>query len=157
MKKKEGWSEAEIKKAESILEKERKHDVHFSKIVFWSALVVVVFANLIVSLVLIPFLIVLNKWMLYFIVVLLGGMVGFLYNFLITDIGHLNRKHHILAGVIIPILALVNLVLMVLVSNRFIADLQVENTLHNPWIVSIVFVVAFVLPYLGEKVWKIVK
>ena len=43
-----GWNENEIKKAESILEKEEKHDTHFSKIVFWSALVVIIFANLLV-------------------------------------------------------------------------------------------------------------
>ena len=41
-----GWHEAEVKKAESILEKTEHQDVFLSKIVFWSALIVIVFANL---------------------------------------------------------------------------------------------------------------
>jgi len=147
-----GWNENEIKKAERILEKEEKHDTHFSKIVFWSALVVIIFANLLVSLILIPFLIVLNKWLLYTTIVILAGTVGFLYNFLITDIGHLEKKHHLTAAIIIPILALANMTIMVFVSNRFIRDLKVDNVQHNIWITAIVFAVAFILPYLLDQI-----
>ena len=141
------WHDKEIKQAEKILERTEKHDVFFSKIIFWSALIVIIFANLIVSLVLIPFLIVLNQWVLYFTVVILAGTIGFLYTFLITDIGHLEKKHHILAGIIVPVLALANMTIMVIVSNRFIADLKINNPAHNPWLIAIVFVVAFILPY----------
>jgi len=147
-----GWEEREIHKAEKILERAEKHDVFFSKIVFWSALIVIIFANIIVSLVLIPFLIVLNKWILYAIVVLLAGSIGFLYNFLITDIGHLEKKHHFLASIIVPIIALANMIVMVYVSNRFIADLKVENIPHNPWAVALVFMAAFILPYIIDKI-----
>lgn len=147
-----GWSEEEIRKAEQTLENAERHDVHFSKIVFWSALVVIIFANLVVSLVLIPFLIVLNKWVLYSIIVLLAGTIGFLYNFLIMDIGHLEKKHHLLAGIIVPVLALANMIVMVLAANKFISDLQVENVQHNPWIVAVVFAVAFILPYAVDSV-----
>jgi hypothetical protein len=146
--KKKGWNDSEIKKAEEILEKTHQHDLFYSKMVFWSALVVIIFANLIVSLVLIPFLIVLNQWLLYALIVLLAGTVGFLYNFLITDIKHLERKHHVWAGIIVPILALANMIVMVLVSNKFIADVNVNNAFHNPYIIAVVFAVSFILPYL---------
>ncbi|MBU0459588.1 MAG: hypothetical protein KKH52_02130 [Nanoarchaeota archaeon] len=145
---KKGWNQKDIKKAASIIDTPKHHDAHFSKIVFWSALIVIIFANLIVSLILIPFLIVLNQWVLYSIIILLAGMIGFLYNFLIMDIGHLGKKHHLLAGIIIPILAFSNILIMVFVSNRFIADLKVNNPPHDLWIISIIFVVAFILPYL---------
>jgi len=147
-----GWNENEIKKAENILEKEEKHDTHFSKIVFWSALVVIIFANLLVSLILIPFLIVLNKWLLYTTIIILASTVGFLYNFLITDIGHLARKHHLIAAIIIPILALANMLTMVFVSNRFIRELKIDNVQHNIWITAIVFAVAFILPYFLDQI-----
>ena len=146
-----GWHEAEIKKAEAILEKTEHQDVFLSKIVFWSALVVIVLANLMVSLVLIPFLIVLNHWLMYLLVVVMAGIVGFLYNFLVLDIGHLEKKHHTLAGIIVPILGLTNVVIMVLISNQFIKDLQVQNTAHNPWIIGVIFGVAFILPYAVDK------
>ena len=149
--KEKGWSENEIIKAESILEKEKEHDVHFSKIVFWSALIVIIFANLIVSLILIPFSIVLRETILYAIIIILAGTIGFLYNFLITDIGHLEKKHHLAAGIIIPIIALANILVMVLVSNRFITEIEINNPPHNPWIVAIVFAISFVIPYIVDK------
>lgn len=146
-----GWSEPQIRHAETILNRAEHHDVFFSRIVFWSAIIIIIFANLMVSLVLIPFLIVFNNWILYSIVILLAGTVGFLYNYLITDIGHLERKHHLAASIIIPLLALANMILMIYISNRFIQDLKVKNDLHNPWLISIIFVTAFILPFLIDQ------
>ncbi len=154
---KKGWNEQEILKAEKILEREEHHDVFFSKIVFWSALIVIIFANLVVSLILIPFLIVLKQGVLYSVIVLLAGTIGFLYNFLITDIGHLKRKHHVLAGIIVPSLALANFIIMVVVANQFIANLPVENQPHDPWIIGIIFAATFILPYLLGKMRMIRK
>ena len=153
--KEKGWSEEEIIKAESALNRAEKQDIHFSKIVFWSALIVTIFGNFIVSLILIPFLIVLNKWVLYAIVVLLAGSIGFLYKLLIMDIGHLEKKHHLFASILVPLIALINMVGMVLVSNRFIRDLNVENVQHNPIIVAIVFAVVLILPYVLSKIFSI--
>jgi hypothetical protein len=152
-----GWSTTEVDHAAAILEKAAQHDLHFSKMVFWSALVVIIFANLLISLILIPFLIVLNTYILFALLVLLGGTIGFLYNFLITDIGLLEKKQHRRASVIIPLIALGNMLVMVWVSNRFITDLQVQNTPHNIWVVSGVFVVAFILPYVIDQIMKKVK
>ncbi|MFH1276406.1 MAG: hypothetical protein ABIH82_04815, partial [Candidatus Woesearchaeota archaeon] len=84
---KKGWQEEEIARAEASLDKEQKHDAHFSKIVFWTSLIIVILGNIMVSLILIPFLIVLNKLTLYSIVVILAAILGFLYTFLIRDIG----------------------------------------------------------------------
>ena len=145
-----GWKEAEIKHAEAVLERDDRRDLYLMKIVFWSALLVIVFANLIVALLLIPFLIVLEGWSLYLIVVILGVMVGFLYNFLITDIGHLQKRHHLLAGIIVPLLALSNMVITIIISNRFITDLKISQP-HHSIIIGIVFAAAFILPYLLDR------
>ncbi len=147
-----GWPEAEIKRAEQILEKEAKHDVFFSKIVFWSALVVIIFANLLVSLMLIPFLIALNHWVIYSIVIILAGTIGFLYNFLIKDIDYLGKKHHVWAGILVPLLALTNVMMMVWASNRFIEKLKINNPPQNPWLIALLFAVAFILPYLIDRI-----
>jgi len=149
---KKGWNDTEIRRAESILNKAEHHDVFFSRIVFWTAIIIIVFTNLILSLVLIPFLIVFSSWILYSIIILLAGAIGFLYNYLITDIGHLERKHHIAASIIVPLIALVNMILMIYVSNQFIKDLKVKNPLHDPWLISIIFVLAFILPFIIDQI-----
>lgn len=151
---KKGWVEEDLRKAEAILEKTTAHEIFFSKIIFWSALVVIIFANLIVSLVLIPFLIVFNRWILYFTVAVLAVVIGFLYNLLVLDIGHLEKKHHLLARVIIPFLAISNMIVMVLVSNRFIAELEIMNAPHNPWIIGLIFAASFSAPYFLNRIRK---
>ncbi len=147
----QGWNDAEINRAQAILNDTQPHDIYLSKIVFWSALIVIIFANLLVSLVLIPFITVFKSWMLYSIVILLAGTIGFLYNFLITDIGHLERHHHVLASIIVPLIALLNVILTVTISNNIITELKINNSQHNPWLLSIVFVIAFILPYLFDQ------
>jgi hypothetical protein len=143
--KKEGGNYTELRKAENILDREEKHDLHYSKIVFWSAIVVIIFANLLVSLVLIPFLLFFSSFTLYFFVAVMAGTVGFLYNFLITDIGHLSQKHHLWASILIPLIAIVNIVLIVTFSNRYVGQLSVQP--QNPWIISIIFAIAFIFPF----------
>lgn len=147
-----GWRDQELRKAEQILERASEHDVFFSKVVFWSALVVIVFANLLVSLLLIPFLIALDSVVLYSIVAVLAVTIGFLYNFLITDIGLLEKKHHRAAAIIIPLIGAANVVVMVLVSNKFIESLKLNNQPHNPWMLAAVFGIAFVVPYLVDQI-----
>ena len=66
-----GWSNLEIKRAQRILERSSQQDLFFSKIVFWTAMIVIIFANFIVSLSLVPFLLVLSKTLLYGIIILL--------------------------------------------------------------------------------------
>ncbi len=146
-----GWSDEDIINAENILEKEEKKDVFLSKIVFGTALVVIILANLAVSLVMVPFLIVFSKAVLYTFVTILAATIGFTYNFLITDIGHLEKKHHLFASIIVPLLTLVNMVVVVIISNRFISELEIQNNPHNPWVISIIFAVAFILPYLIDQ------
>src|SRR3989338_3909642 len=147
----ERMNEKEIQRAQAILSETQHHDVHFAKIVFWTAMVVVIFANLMVSLVLIPFIVVFQSWALYLVVVLLAGSIGFLYNYLITYIFHLERHHHVLASIIIPIIALANMLITVTISNRFIMELKIPNAAHNPWMVSIVFMAAFILPFVFDQ------
>lgn len=149
-----GWREEDLARAEAILNRATKRDIFFSKIVFWSALLVIVFANLLVSAILIPFLIALYSLVLYAIVALLGLAIGFLYNFLITDIGLLEKKHHRAASIIIPIIAMSNIIIMVVTSNHFIESIHLNNQPHSPWIVAIIFAGAFILPYLVDQIRK---
>jgi len=119
--------------------------------VFWSALIVIIFANLIVSLMLIPFLVFLTENALYFIVSLLSLCIGFLYNLLITDLGHLERKHHILASIIVPFIAVANLVIMVSAANQFEIQLGINNP-HNPWKIAIIFAIGLMIPFVVDRV-----
>ncbi|NQV91996.1 hypothetical protein HQ489_05990 [Candidatus Woesearchaeota archaeon] len=142
-----GWTEQELRKAEKILEGHLEQNNQFSKIVFWSALVVIIFANLAVSLVLVPFLILFSAIVLYSVIILLGISFGFLYNHLISSIGTMHQKHHLLTNILVPIIAILNIVVVVFATKFFINKLESHPVTQNPLIVGIVFAVAFVVPY----------
>ncbi|HIJ11008.1 TPA: hypothetical protein HA278_03030 [Candidatus Woesearchaeota archaeon] len=143
-----GWSEDDIKKAESILDRSTKHDQKMSKIVFWSAMLVVVFGNILVTAALIPFLGVFPPMILYATIGILGLLIGFVYNFLIHDIAHLQKKHHIIGGILVPVLAVANILLMLIISAQYLPP----EVPYNPFITSGVFIVPFLLPYIISRI-----
>ncbi|MBT4538667.1 hypothetical protein HOI26_01015 [Candidatus Woesearchaeota archaeon] len=154
---KKGWSVKELEHAEAALERSTSHDLFISKMVFWSALVVIIVANVLVAFTLIPFLIALNKGILFAIIIVLAGSIGFLYNFLITDIGLLEKKHHRIASVIVPLFGIGNVLAIVFISNKFIAGLPINNVQHNAWLLALIFGIAFILPYIIDQVRRSLK
>lgn len=149
-----GWNKDDLNKADTILNRSNRHDIFFSKIVFWSALLVIILGNVIFSFVLLPLLIFLNKGFLITLIIIVAITIGFIYNFLITDIGLIGSSHHLIASIIIPIIAIINLVGIVLISNKFISSLNIQNSPHNPWILSIIFAVSFITPFMIDKIIK---
>ncbi|MBI4149116.1 hypothetical protein HY491_01590 [Candidatus Woesearchaeota archaeon] len=117
-----------------------------NRIVYWTALLVAIVGNVIISAALIPFLIVLRDFPLTLVIFTLGLTFGMLFNQLIQDIEFVDRSHHIIAGIFIPGLAVVNIFIMTRLANQFIALFQVQNTPHSPLIISVNYLVAFVLP-----------
>ena len=150
--KEKGWNKRDTEKAHKILNMDLLHARHFSKIVLWTSLLIVSVGSILVSIALIPFLIVLTPVLLYITVIILALMLGFLYSHVTKDIGYLDRKHHISASIILPLIAFANAVTMTLVGNRIIADLPfVSNQGHNPGLIGAVFALAFILPYIEQR------
>tara|TARA_Y100000310_G_scaffold312525_1_gene359910 strand:+ start:660 stop:1151 length:492 start_codon:yes stop_codon:yes gene_type:complete len=146
-----GWNDEEIRQAKSVLEKSVRQEIYWSNKVFWTIIVVIGLGNLICSLFLIPLLLFLNPWTLYSTVVFLAATIGFVYTFLMKDIEHLEKKHHLFAGLIIPFIALLNLIVIVFASNWIKDFYKTELPMYNPWIVGIVFMIVFMTPYLLKK------
>jgi hypothetical protein len=151
--KRKGWSAAEIQKAEQTIRERKMMDksrtsVFSNKIVYWMVIAVIVLGNFIVSILLIPFLLVLNRLALNLVIILLGFAIGLLFNFLINDVEHIGKKHHLLAGFLIPILALVNISVMINVANAINSALSIGALKEDPVTLSIMYVAAFILPYL---------
>jgi len=144
---KKGWSNQELNKAESILDKKSKHNKKFSKRVLLSSLLLVIIGNIVSAFILIPFLIFLPNYLLYGFIILLASLIGVLYNMLINDIGNLEKKHHLLASLVLPIVALINMFILVPITNELISKKKLDPS-SNPWTIAIVFSIAFILPYL---------
>lgn len=134
-------------------ERKKKESVKkiMSKIVYWLALLVTIIGNLIISAALIPFLIVMKDVQLYLIIIILGIAFGLLFDLLLRDIENIDIKHHVIAAIFIPGMAIVNLFIITNLANRLIEVLEVANVKHNPIMISIVYIIAFMIPYLISK------
>lgn len=152
-----GWSKEEIEKATSIMEASpEKGRVMFTRqmnpILYWMTLIVAIIGNLIISVVLIPFLIAVESVIaLYSIIALLGLAFGFLFNVLLTDIEHIDPKHHVIAGIFIPAIALINIFIVVNITNTIDQIIFGTNIHGNVFVIGFVYVMAFMGPYMAAK------
>jgi hypothetical protein len=148
--KKRGWTKREIDKTLKIVReaKKNKHPAikFLDKTVYWISLTVAIISNFIISIALIPFLLTLNYFQLYLVIVTIGFGFGLLFELLIRSITHLRTKHHLFFGFLIPLIAIINVFIITNISNNLEKMLLIRN-IHNPFAVSIVYAVAFIMPY----------
>ncbi len=146
-----GWGKAEAKKTAEIIaraEASKTASIRFiEQSVFWAALLVAILGNFIISVVLVPFLLLLEGIGLYATISAVGVTFGLLFNVIIGYIEKLNEGQHIIAGAFIPALALINVYIIAYFSNRLEILLQLPTQAHNPLGISITYVAAFVFPY----------
>ena len=150
---KKGWSAKEISKAEKIIEKRHKSDKsktkpYINRLIYWTVIFVIIIGNLMVSMLLVPFLIVLDKIALDFAIIILGLGFGALFTILVQSVEYIERKHHLLAAIIIPVSALINIFAVVWMANTLNDLFRFTNLRANPYIIGLMYVVAFVLPYI---------
>jgi len=150
-----GWKKEEVDKAIKTMysEEPTKHDYisNPNKILYWSTLLIAIVGNLVISLVLVPFFLVLSNLVLYFIIFVIGLTFGALFNMLVRDIQTIDPTHHVIAGVFLPALSLINIIVVVDFANKFNSVLKISSFSQNPYVVSVVYVVSFMLPYLIDQ------
>ena len=146
-----GWSKKDISRAVRIIEqaKANKHPKIkiLDKLVFWISLAIAIIGNFIISISLIPVLLALGNLPLYAVLITLGAAFGLLFDLLIRTIEHLEAKHHLFLGIIMPIIAIITVIIIVAFSNNLEKTINIENP-HNPLLAGIAYAIAFMLPYL---------
>lgn len=158
---KKGFSKKEARKTVEIIQKAKKRKSPKIKfldaVVYWALLVVAIIGNMVISIILIPFLLSFKKVPLYSIIFILAVMFGSLFDQLIKEIENLEHKHQIIAWVFIPVLALINIYYMTSFTNHLTETLELPVSLNSPLLVSIVYIVAFILPYIIHKIIELSK
>lgn len=150
-----GWKKEDINKTLRIIEqaKANKHPKIkiLDKAVYWISLFIAVIGNFIISISLIPFLLALRSFQLYAVVITIGISFGLLFELLIRTI-ELQAKHHIFLSIIIPVIAVVNIFVIVLFSNSFMQSINIQNP-QNPLFVGAVYAIFFMIPYIAYNVF----
>lgn len=128
-----------------------KHTVYaksMNRVHFWITLLILTICSFMITLILVPFLLVLPNSLIYIIVVLLGFLFGLIFTFIVLDLEHLEKHHHIFAGFYIPLVALINMLILVALSKKIGEVLKITVQARDPLLISLFYVVSFILPYL---------
>ncbi|MFA6089518.1 MAG: hypothetical protein WC755_06655 [Candidatus Woesearchaeota archaeon] len=123
-------------------------------IVYWISLFAAIIGNFITSVILIPFMIMIQSQItLYIIIMVMGLVFGALFNFLLTDLQKLDTSHHVMSGAVIPALAVINVYIMVEVSKVFGTSISVPVN-QNAFVIALLYVSMFIVPYIVSTVAK---
>ncbi|MBR9677566.1 hypothetical protein GOV04_05485 [Candidatus Woesearchaeota archaeon] len=150
-----GWSKEEVDKAFKILNKPtKKNNKTISKssffptigeFVYWMALLLTIFGNMIVVFILAPILMLTKGIAMYFFIITIGGSFGYMFNHLIKDLEKVQTEKQLIAGLFIPSMALISITVMVLLVKNF-AGLEFKNMLP----IIALYVLAFSFFYLKD-------
>lgn len=153
--KEKGWSEQEIERVSKVFEE--AHQVKspriliIDKVVYWAGLFLAILGNFFISVLLIPFLVLMKSYYLYLALLFLGVTFGWLFSVLINDIEAIKSGQHIVAWIFIPAIGIINIYIMANLSNRIASLLEISTGIHNAPAVSVVYVISFMFPYALSK------
>ena len=128
---------------------ERETEHRMDKFLYGTSLLILILCNFFGVLLLLPFLLVFEGVQLYIIVIFFAIVFGALFNYLIQALQHLGDKHHIIAGIILPILAIVDILILLELIDIVIEKLRIFPK-FDPYIVVVLFITAFILPYIVD-------
>ena len=151
-----GWADEDIEKTSLIISeahgKKSKSILLLDKIVYWAGLFLAIAGNFVISVLLIPFLILMKGFYLYIALLFLGVVFGWVFSIILKDIEDIQTGQHIIGWIFIPAIAVINVYVMTNLSNHIARLMEIESGIHAASTVSIVYVFAFMFPYLLGKV-----
>ena len=154
-----GWSRKEISETMEVLRKARFSDksktlVYGQAVLFWMGFFVILIGNLLIGIVLVPFLFVMNRLIFDLIILILGFCFGMLTCVVFRDLEHLETKHRMFLLFVVPVIALANLLFVYFVAKRLNELFAIGVLRENPFVMIFLYVVSFLAPYVCWLVFK---
>ena len=118
-----------------------------NRLLYWTTILVLAVCNFLISVLIVPLLLVVNRPAVYITIGALGFFFGFVFNLLISKVGHLEIRHHLFAAVFIPLVSVINIFILVTLTNRISSILKMGLEV-NSLLIAVIYVGAFMLPYL---------
>lgn len=130
-----------------VVEKYALYKESHNRLLYWTTILVLAICNFLISILIVPLLLVVNQPQVFVIIAMLGFFFGFVFNLLVTKIEHLEIKHHVFAAVFIPVISIINIFILVNLTNKLVSITKIGSS-QNSLTISIIYVAAFMLPYL---------
>ncbi|MEK6868447.1 MAG: hypothetical protein AABX98_06505 [Nanoarchaeota archaeon] len=143
--------QSELAVMRSIASKKAHVEQKMEHFVAMTAMLLLIFTNFLGAILLIPFLLFFESYAQYAIVAVFAIGFGLIFNFMIHSIEHLGDKHHIIAGIVVPFFAMMDIVILFSLLEKIVKKLAITVTYNYTFIV-ILFIVAFLIPYLIDVI-----
>ena len=143
--------QSELAVMQSIASKKAHVEQKMEHFVAMTAMLLLIFTNFLGAILLIPFLLFFEGYAQYAIVAVFAIGFGLIFNFMIHSIEHLGDKHHIIAGIVVPFFAMMDIVILFSLLEKIVKKLSIPVTYNYTFIV-IIFIVAFLIPYVIDIV-----
>ncbi|HSU72742.1 MAG TPA: hypothetical protein VLJ21_02745 [Candidatus Binatia bacterium] len=149
-----GWQPHHIDRAISVLQSSasiKSDSVRLlDSVIYWIALALAVLGNFVLSIALIPVLLAFSDIALLISTAIAAILFGMVLDFVLREIEQLRHTHLIIPELFIPAIALINVYIITNLSNNVALALNLSTT-HNPWVVSIIYMICFVIPHFVLK------
>ncbi|MFW6013743.1 MAG: hypothetical protein ACOCZ6_02750 [Nanoarchaeota archaeon] len=149
--KKKGWSERELEHLKEELSKTKKRDYlrkkTLNRFFYWQTLIVIVLLNFAAVLILSPFILIMEGHWIHIITSIIALSIGFMLNFLVTTIDHLELKHHHASLAVIPLLVVIDLAIFFKIFNFTGEYFDIQPDVNIVFF-SLLFAICFILPYI---------
>lgn len=152
------WPVHEKKRTIEIIDRasERKTGslLFLDEFVYFFLLFTGIIGNFFISVILVPLMLILTGFYLYTALFLIGIAFGALINQIILEIQKIEERRHFIPGLLMAAIALINIYIMTKLANVLETKLGLLTPTHNPWLVSLAYVAAFLIPHIYTEYKK---
>ncbi len=121
------------------------------RVVFAAVLFALVLGNLIIAIALIPVILLVQDFWVYFTVIFAGAAYGALFNYMIRDLEHLETKHHILAAVLVLSTAALSFFMVMKITSFVAPYFAIDKPKEQAITIGLIYIASFLAPYLVEE------
>ncbi|MBD3319255.1 hypothetical protein GF342_05085 [Candidatus Woesearchaeota archaeon] len=125
---------------------------------YWLTLFAILIGNVFLGIVLVPLFVIADELTVIFFLVILGFAFGMFCDVIVYHMERVKDEYYALIAGLLPFLLLANFFVVTIGSNFWAAVLQRPAGIHNPLLVSLIYTVSFMLPFIyhlyklyGEK------
>jgi len=118
---------------------------NLDEFVFWTSLAILALFNLVGCVFLIPLFIFLEGPFLIGCVAAFGLLFGMLFNLLVLGLEHFEHRHNIIAGIFIPLLAVIDIALILKIVSGLSDTIVISP--YNTGKIILIYLGVFMLPY----------
>ena len=73
--------------------------------------------------------------------------MGYVFEILLRDLENIDYKHRVIAWLFLPAVAVINIFIITNISSKIQQIIQIHPFKENPFLISFIYIISFLIPY----------